>query len=318
MRLPAAAALLGLLAIGTAAAQDCTPLGRYGQGADSATIHRTAAGLLTFRANMDVNTDGALASYRVDDLGHFLPPPPRTRLQTHTALNSICNGVDIRDRQHRLLYGGAQCGRLIAEFERLRAAGWTSPEGNYVRWYGIARQPDSEARAPNRSRGLPCERDGFYVSQTAGPLDRSRHACDPERYTDSLRIPAIVLPLDAATRGAGAGIHDVVAVRRRPGGPWVGAIVGDTNPNKIGEGTIRLLQELRGTAAVPRNLLESYALALPDPRERDPQLVEYVVFPGSARDLGPLANGSRDAIAAAARGLVDRHRLPAAPLCPAR
>ena len=75
---------------GDALAQSCRVLGTYGRAPDNAVVRVTSGGLVSFRANVDVNTDGALQSYKADDLGFF----PGGRLNTRTALNTICNGVN--------------------------------------------------------------------------------------------------------------------------------------------------------------------------------------------------------------------------------
>ena len=102
---------------------------------NSVPVFRTSDGLVTFTADVDVNTDGALQSYKADDLGFFLPSD---KLQTNSALNTICNGVNIRRPNHSLLFSASQCGSLIREFKRIRDFGWLKNGDNYVQFYAIA------------------------------------------------------------------------------------------------------------------------------------------------------------------------------------
>jgi hypothetical protein len=89
------------------AAPQCTLINRYENS--TVPVFRTSDGLVTFKTNVDVNTDGALQSYKIDDLGFFLPTG---RLQTNSALNTICNGVNIRRPNHAKLFGAGQCRQL--------------------------------------------------------------------------------------------------------------------------------------------------------------------------------------------------------------
>ena len=288
---------------GDALAQSCRVLGPYGRAPDNAVVRVTSGGLVSFRANVDVNTDGALQSYKADDLGFF----PGGRLTTRTALNTICNGVNIRDSAGAVVLDYRQCGRLIAEFERIRGFGWHRAGDNYVDFYAIARRPGTER--PGVNRGVPCEQDGYYVSQTARPMEASRGVCDPDRWIDALRIPAIVLPLDDRMRSTGAALHDLAAVRLPGSDRWVGAIVGDTNRSKIGEGTVRLVQALRGDFTVPANYRAVVALALP--------AADYLVFPRTAGEVANRSNDSGEAIATAAAAALGRHGITGtAPVCP--
>lgn len=284
-----------------ATAQQCTLVGRYESNA--VPVSRTTDGLVTFRTNIDVNTDGALQSYKIDDLGFFLP---NGKLQTNSALNSICNGAKIRRPDHSVLYNHRSCGNLIREFQRIRAFGWLRDGENYVDFYAIARVPGTEGPRGSINRGKPCERDGYYVSQVARAMDASKPVCDPDHWVDALRIPAIVLPLDNRMRQTGVQLHDL-AIIRLPNGQRVGAIVGDTNPAVIGEATVITNMRLRGMTTPPANYRATVGLAIPS--------AEYIVFPGSR--LPNLSNASDPAIQAEAQRLFERFRLGerSQPLC---
>jgi hypothetical protein len=298
-------ALLGslLLAPGALAAPQCSLVGRYEN--NSVPVFRTADGLVTFKANVDVNTDGALQSYKVDDLGFFLP---NGKLQTNSALNTICNGVNIRRPNHAKLFGAGQCRQLIKEFKRIRDFGWLKNGENYVEFYAIARVPGTLSPAPAKSRGRPCEKDGFYVSQVARAMTPSKPVCDPDHWVDALRIPAIVLPLDQRMKDTGVALHDL-AIIRLADGKRVGAIVGDTNPNKIGEATVIANMRLKGLTAPPANYRTTIGLAIP--------AAEYVVFPGTKGLLPNLSNASDPDIQTKAAELFETFNLAQRPrLCP--
>lgn len=283
--------------------QQCTRVGSY-EG-NTVAVSKTADGLVTFRTNIDVNTDGALQSYKIDDLGFFLP---NGKLQTNSALNTICNGAKIRRPDHSVLYDHKSCGNLIREFKRIRDFGWLRDGENYVDFYAIARIPDTEGPAGSKNRGKPCEKDGYYVSQVARALDASKPVCDPEHWVDALRIPAIVLPLDNRMKATGVQLHDL-AIIRLPNGKQVGAIVGDTNPNVIGEATVITNMKLSGMTAVPANYRATVALQIP--------AAEYIVFPGTKGAISKLSNDSNGDIQSEAQKLSDTFKLGerAQPLC---
>jgi hypothetical protein len=295
---------MALLTVGHSAlaAPQCSLVGKYEN--NSVSVFRTSDGLVTFKTNIDVNTDGALQSYKIDDLGFFLP---NGKLQTNSALNTICNGVNIRRANHAKLLGAAQCRQLIDEFKRIRDFGWLKSGENYVEFYAIARVPGTESPAPAKSRGKPCEKDGFYVSQVARAMDATKPVCDPDHWVDALRIPAIVLPLDDRMKATGVALHDL-AIVRLANGKRVGAIVGDTNPNVIGEATVIANMRLKGMTAPPANYRETVALAIP--------AAQYVVFPGTKGLIANLSNASDPDIQAKTTELFDKFNLGQRPnLC---
>ncbi len=301
-------ALLGslLLAPGALAAPQCSLVGRYEN--NTVPVFRTSDGLVTFKADIDVNTDGALQSYKIDDLGFFLPDG---RIQTNSALNTICNGVNIRRPNHAKLYGAGQCRQLIPEFKRIRDFGWLKDGENYVEFYAIARVPGTLSPPPAKSRGKPCEKDGFYVSQVARAMNSSKPVCDPDHWVDALRIPAIVLPIDSRMEAQGVRLHDL-AIIRLPNGKRVGAIVGDTNPTKIGEATVIANMRLRDQTAPPANYRETLRLKFEASAG-----AEYVVFPGTRSLIPQLSNQSDPEIQSKTVELFERFNLAQRPrLCP--
>lgn len=288
-----------VFAYAASAAPQCTLVNRYEN--NTVPVFRTADGLVTFKTNVDVNSDGALQSYKIDDLG-FLE---NGHIQTNSALNTICNGVNIRRPDHGVLFGVKQCVSLIQEFKRIRDFGWLRDGENYVEFYAIARIPGTETAG--KSRGKPCEKDGYYVSQVARAMDSSKPVCDPDHWVDALRIPAIVLPLDAKMKATGVALHDL-AVIRLANGKRVGAIVGDTNPAVIGEATVIANMRLKGMTSPPANYRATVALAI--------DAAEYVVFPGTRGIIGNLSNASDPDIQDKANELYDKFNLGQRPkLC---
>ncbi|OQW47688.1 MAG: hypothetical protein A4S16_08120 [Proteobacteria bacterium SG_bin6] len=272
----------------------CRSLGKV----EERSVNLTSDGLVTFTADMDVNTDGALESYAVDDLGFFGP-----KLTTRHALNTICNGVRIRKRgrgsQDALVFDHRQCGKLIAEFRRIREANWAPADGSYVEFYAIALQPGTIR--PGRSRGTPCEKDGFYVSQTARAMNPGVSVCDPEHWIDAARVPAIVVP-PALVRPHGVDLFDLALVRKVGTTEWFPAIVGDTNNKFLGEGTLRLAQQVTGQVTRPAN----YRAVLAVKPRGD---YEYLIFPGSRTQLTSRSNSMAPQITEAATRLRDQFNL---------
>ena len=295
MKIGLAGLMLAIMTAHATAAPQCKLIGTYEK--NSVPVYATADGLVTFNTDVDVNTDGALQSYKIDDLGHFLP---NNALQTHSALNIICHGASIFRPDHTQLYGVKQCGKLIAEFKRIRDFGWLKDGENYVNFYAIARIPETITPQPAKNRGKPCEKDGYYVSQVAKPIDPTKHVCDPARWVDALRIPAIVVPLDKRMKKAGVALHDLVIIRL-PDGKRVGAIVGDTNATKIGEATVVANMRLKGRTTQPANYQETIALKI--------KSAEYVVFPGTKAMIENLSNASDGDIQAKTQQLFDKFKL---------
>ncbi|MDP4594021.1 MAG: glycoside hydrolase family 75 protein [Beijerinckiaceae bacterium] len=277
--------------VGTAAlAQSCKLVEKFDKG--KTPVFLTEKDYIYFRANMDVNSDGALESYKIDDLGHFT----NNRLTTHSALNVICNGVNIRNASHKVVFNYRRCGSLIRAFKEIRAANWRPANGRYVDFYAIALK--ERLSRSGKNHGIPCEKDGYYVSQVARPIDSSKNVCDPARWVDALAIPAIVLPLTRKMRETGVQLHDLAAVRVPGKNKWFGAIVGDTNPSKIGEGTVVLTMWLQERDKKPENYRQTISLQV--------NSVDYLVFPGSRSMLPKLSNQSGDIINEKGRELVKK------------
>jgi hypothetical protein len=265
------------------AAASCTPIDTI----ESVTFYKTADGTVSFAADMDVNTDGTLTSYSASDPGFF---NSNGRLSTRRALNTICNGLKIVRPGPDL--GPRECPQLLTAFAKFRDAGWPAQnaDGDRIRFYAIETRKDA---GPEKNE--PClADDDWMVSTTSIKMSGAYPACDPQAWLDARRVNAVVMP-PQVLRAAGASAQggDLVAVRYR--GKVFGAIVGDTNPSRVGEGTISLTAALRALdpqpPSPPANLRDVYQFSIVRPP------VEYFVFPGTRSQAEPITNARGRALA---------------------
>jgi hypothetical protein len=261
----------------------CTPVQTIDDRHTGATtFYKSVDGTISFAADMDVNTDGALTSYSASDPGFYSTDG---RLNTRRALNTVCNGLKIVGAGAKPDLGPAECPELLRAFERFRDAGWPArnADGDRIRFYGIEARADASG-----ARNEPClAGDDWMVSQTSIRMTGSFAACDPQGWLDARRVNAIVMPPQVlAAVGASARGGDLAVVRYR--GKMFGAIVGDTNPRRVGEGTLALASALRALdpepPPAPSNIRDVYRLSV----KRPP--VEYFVFPGTRATAEPITN----------------------------
>lgn len=271
------------------------------------TFFKLPDGTVSFAADMDVNTDGALTSYSASDPGFYNSDG---RLTTRRALNTICNGLKVVGAGARPDLGPAECPQLLSVFAQFRDAGWPTrnASGDRIRFYGIETRPDV---GPDKNE--PClAGDDWMVSQTSIRMTGAYPACDPQAWLDARRVNAIVMPPQVlAAAGASARGGDLVAVRYRD--KVFGAIVGDTNPRRVGEGTLALTAALRALdpepPAAPANIRDVYRLSV----KRPP--VEYFVFPGTRDKAEPIVNARGAQIAALAVAEAERRGVLGAKAC---
>jgi Fungal chitosanase of glycosyl hydrolase group 75 len=129
-------------------------------------------------------------------------------------------------------------------------------------WQGLAKDSDGEPFVQGPDDPFP----GYYVSATA-LADRSKPVNDPTRYVDASKIPFIVLPGGTA-RELGARPGDLAVVFNRRNGKSSYAIFGDVGPpDRIGEGSMALAENL-GIRSDARNGGARRGIL-------------YLVFPGS-------------------------------------
>jgi anaerobic selenocysteine-containing dehydrogenase len=250
------------LFVAGAAAEECKYQKTY-EGAYK--VFEAKDNALVFKAKFYVNTDGSVKSYhKVDIRGRTM------------AINNVCNGVNVVGLDGTRHPGGnnASCPALRQNFELARDAGWTSSQAPKVEFFAIA----TKSCEPS-GKCIPCETpDGFLVSTTGLSDATVQDRCDPAKYFDSLKLPAIVIPKRGLFIDKGVKQGDLVVVRNRTTGETLGALVGDTGPaNNLGEGTVYLAMKLRGRAEAPTNYQDAVRLSL--------NLVDYAVFPGTSGEI---------------------------------
>jgi hypothetical protein len=209
---------------------------------------------LFFVAGLKTNTDGAKRSYSVTDFWG-----------EQTALNNLCNAM--KDSCAGLSSDQLRQRRILTQ--KARTDGWPANE---------LRATEISPDIIPFSRGKPCpENDGYLVSSTALENQSVANVCDPTRYVDAVKTPAVVIP--GGTSGfsrTGVAIGDLVVALKPGSAEPVFAVVGDTGPaGKLGEGTIALAGKLLGKTAEPKNYKEirsswqvAKALILVFPRTR--------------------------------------------------
>jgi hypothetical protein len=258
-----------------------------------AIITRFRNGVVHFRANMDVNTDGASNSYHPDD-----------KNSTNNASNILCNGINVnvpkgwagtnalvdfaRKQQQdnagaigesvvvngigRLPNGMNKCPLLGQLYREARQAGWrTDAVTPRVVWKAMAFETRT---GPNgQLADIPCIQKasdpspGFFVSTTAFEnADFAKY--DVERYVDANRISNIVAPSLGFLQGRwNVNAGNLALVVQRSTGITVKTFVGDTGPSiRLGEGSVALVRKIQGSpASIARNI---------------PYPIEYFILPG--------------------------------------
>jgi hypothetical protein len=253
---------ISLLVSGTALASQCNMTKAFAQPNPDSPGGRVpvwtdgSGKSLFFVAGLKTNTDGTKRSYSVADFWG-----------EKTALNNLCNAM--KDSCAGLNSDQLRQRRILTQ--RARADRW----------------PPDELRATQISpdiipfsAGKPCpEIDRFLVSSTALVNRNIANVCDPARYVDAMKTPALVIPGGSSGfSGNEVKVGDLVVAVKPGSQKPVYAVVGDTGPaSKLGEGSIALAGQLLGKTAEPRNYKEiksswqvSRALILVFPRTRHP------------------------------------------------
>ena len=162
------------------------------------------------------------------------------------ALETICNGANVRLPDGTRIQGSSDCSAMIPKFNEARDSGWTAAGKPRVEWYGVAAQGDT-----GEAKYKPCVQDqgpfaGFFVAQTALLVDPARGRCDTARYANPLVTPYYVLPRACEFQKRGFKRGDVAAVMSATGNIAFG-VYGDTGPaDGLGEGSLALASQLRG------------------------------------------------------------------------
>ena len=239
-------------------------------------IHDHAS--LVWVRSLQVDADGASRAYHRDD------PYASKGL----AIEYLGNGMTITQQGEPIpfLLDQKPNPRWLEAYRKIVRSNWAAPQGYSVQIYGFA---VSEA-------GSVCVSDsGRLTSSTSLTLNPHAPVCHQNRYVDALTYTGIVVPNRApeepiasnvdpevappfAVRGVNRG--DLAVVYNPETGLWQGAFIYDTGPRQLlGEGSIRLITELRGKAQLPTSGLETNSIALAE--------TYTVLFPGSVAALGP-------------------------------
>jgi hypothetical protein len=227
---------------------------------------------------LEVDADGARNAYHRDD------PHGNKGL----AIEYIGNGMTISRNGEELAFNEKEENNSawLDAFRMIVNNGWKAPRGWDVDIYGIAHDKN----------GKVCVRpDGRLVSSTSLVQHPLARYCDPKRFVDALKIPGIVVPnrsdKEEPVRGGddqvappfarhGVSRGDLAVVYNPETRIWRGAIIYDTGPRELlGEGSLRLVLDLRADRHLPKSAVETNALGIDE--------TNVVLFPGTAKRLGP-------------------------------
>ena len=243
---------------------------------------------------MQVDADGSPNAYHRDD------PHGRRGL----AIEYVGNGMTIYKNGEPMTFELDEKDNTewLSVYRKIIANGWKAPAGYSVDIYGFARD----------HRGAVCVTDnGRLISSTSLMFDPNMHPCNQRKYVDARKFPGFVVPNrtddDRVVENAdpevappfserGLARGDLAVVYNPDTGLWKGAMLYDTGPRHLlGEGSLRLVMNLRGLQQVPRTAVKLNSLGIVE--------TFSVTFPGSAADLGPSSTWTPEKVemAAAAR-----------------
>jgi hypothetical protein len=287
--LRATVALIGCLSsCGQALAQSACALPRAFND-PHAVIHDDRS--LFWVRPLQVDADGAPNAYHRDD------PHGRRGL----AIEYIGNGMTIYRNGEPMKFELEEKNNTawLSIYRKIVANGWQAPAGYSVDIYGVARD----------ERGTVCVgQGGRLISSTSLAIGPDLRPCNQKRYIDALKFPGFVVPNRTseeqsvpnadpevappfAERGLGRG--DLAVVYNPETGLWKGALLYDTGPRHLlGEGSLRLVMNLRGLQQAPKSALQTNSLGIVE--------TFTVTFPGSVADLGPTSTWTPQKVEAAA------------------
>ena len=213
--------------------------------------------VVLFQTNLAVNTDGSPLSYH--------PQDPRGQ---DKALNNVCNAIAVRRVGEDKNLCKTEFTVAIGVFEKFRDTNYQKvPDGFQLTWANVL------AMVKDRGRAVPCvftsgPFKGYFGSLTAlqNGLTGNKGECDINDQLNPLAIPALVLAGgDTAMRQFGVRVGDLLVAFNPKTGRFSSAIIGDSGPpDNLGEGSVFLNMQLRGTAALPTNKADTFTLAIAD------------------------------------------------------
>jgi hypothetical protein len=244
---------------------------------DPHPVIRDGKSLLWVRP-LQVDADGAANAYHRDD------PHGNKGL----AIEYIGNGMTIFRDGEPMPFELEEANNTdwLSVYKEIARNGWQAPPGYSVDIYGFARHENGK---------ICVTRTGQLISSTSLHLNPNARQCSPARYLDARKFPGIVVPNsgpdDRIVAGAdpvvaapfsehGVARGDLAVVYNPETGLWKGAVLYDTGPRHLlGEGSLRLVMNLRGLKRVPTSAVETNSLGIVE--------TFTVLFPRSAADLGP-------------------------------
>jgi hypothetical protein len=267
-------AMMGNAMTSARAQDDC---GMSGSFHDPHPVMHDGSNSMFWVRPLEVDADGVRNAYHRDDpLGN-----------KGLAIEYLGNGMTIIRDGKPLQFNVKEDDNVewLNAFQAVVKNGWKAPSGWEVDVYGFAMDENG---------GVCVKRDGRLVSATSLVQRPDARYCDPDRYVDALKLPGIVVPNRAdqekpvkgadpeiappfAKRGVSRG--DLAIVYNPETQIWKGAFIYDTGPRDLlGEGSLRLVLDLRAQNAIPTSALETNALGIDE--------TNVLLFPGTAHRLG--------------------------------
>jgi len=215
--------------------------------------------LIIFKTNLHVNTDGTPMSYHPYDLQG-----------TTKALNTIGNAIAVRKNgfTKNLCLSKETYKEALSVFEKYRDSKLQKiPAGYSITWENVLLAEEVNGKK------VPCvikkgEYTGYFSSATSlkNGLTSNKGECECNNQVNSLKVPALVLVggNDNIVRQYGAKLGDLIIAYNSQTKQLVYGIINDYGPKyNLGEGSVLLNMKLLGKNDFPKNIKDTYKLAIP-------------------------------------------------------
>jgi hypothetical protein len=196
-------------------------------------------GTIVGRATVSINIDGYGRAYH-----------PKNAAAN--ALIHLCNAGQVHlpdgSKYHGSVDNPTCTGRLMSDFQKIRAAGWTDASVGAIRWYGILARGRAKIAGRDVEGVIPIEQadaTGFFVSPTALVDATVADTTDQSRYVNPLRISAAVIPNQPALKQHGVVMGSFGVAIDPQHDVAIPFVVGDFGP-RVGEATPALARALAG------------------------------------------------------------------------